>query len=512
MSAEEGIARAKEYFDAILEHIPAGVAILDGRDFRYAHINRYLADINGLSIAEHLGKTIAEVLPEAAQHIVPRLQRVLDTGQTAGSAEFGARLPGNPDEIRYFLDRFFPILGSDGKPRAVGAVVVDITERKRAEAANAAHASEARFRAMLEWAPDAMVLADRSGRILLVNTQTEKLFGYDREELIGQTVEKLIPDRFCPGHIDHRTSYVAAPHPRPMGAGKELFARRKDGREFPVEISLSPLAAHGETVVISAIRDVTERKKLEVARAQAEEDARRRFEELTHATRVSAMGELTASLAHEIRQPLTAILSNAQAAQRFLSAENPDLNELREILADIIKDNKRAGEVIQRVRALVGKAVPEKTEVLNLNQVISDVLPLMRSNALIKGVKIVTEFASYLPSVRGDRTQLQQVILNLLLNGTEAMKICPPGACTLVVRTARHGLESVIVSVQDCGTGVIEESLEQLFTAFYTTKVDGMGMGLSIARSIVELHDGHILASNNPDRGATFSFVLPVLD
>ena len=168
MGAIEEIFRdTKEYFDAILAHIPVGVAILDGPEFRYAHINQYLADINGQSIAEHLGQPLAQVLPDAAPHILPRLQRVLDTGQTAPSVEFGARLPGNPGELRYFLDRFFPILGSDGTPQAVGAIVIDITERRRAE--ERLKEEKTQVENMNQ------IMMDREGRILEMKLEVNEL-------------------------------------------------------------------------------------------------------------------------------------------------------------------------------------------------------------------------------------------------------------------------------------------------------------------------------------------------
>ena len=281
---------------------------------------------------------------------------------------------------------------------------------------------------------------------------------------------------------------------------------RKDGSTVDVSISVSAIRdEHGRIVASRSImRDISGRK-------QAEHEAQERLLQLAHASRVSTLGELTASIAHELKQPLTAILSNAQAAERFLSMEPPNLQELADILADIVKDDRRAGEVIRRLRTLLGNEPQVAIQVLNLNQVVAEVLPLMSSDAIIRRVTITTAFDPFLPSVTGDRIQLQQVVLNLLMNGVEAMAHCHPDDRTMVVRTARDTSKKVVLSVKDCGVGVTEENLEQLFTPFYSTKAGGMGMGLSIARSIVEVHRGRLWVTQNPDRGATFWLSLPAV-
>jgi two-component system sensor kinase FixL len=246
-----------------------------------------------------------------------------------------------------------------------------------------------------------------------------------------------------------------------------------------------------------------------LARKQGELEAQRLRQDLTHIGRVSAMGEFAASLAHELNQPLTAILSNAQAAQRFLAADVVDLEQMREILSDIVADDKRAGDVIRRLRVLLRKSDPEHAS-LDLNGVVGEVAGLVRSDAVLRNVAMSLELAPALPRVRGDRVQLQQVVLNLVLNGFEAMREPGAGERTLVIRTAREDAAAVRVEVQDSGVGVDEEDVDRMFQPLYTTKAEGLGMGLTIARTIVDAHGGRLGAANNAHGGATFHFTLPV--
>jgi signal transduction histidine kinase len=247
-----------------------------------------------------------------------------------------------------------------------------------------------------------------------------------------------------------------------------------------------------------------------LSRRQVELEAQRLRQEMAHIGRVSAMGELTASLAHELNQPLTAILNNAQVAQRFLAAEVVDVAEMREILNDIVADDKRAADVIRRLRLLLKKGDLEYVS-LDLNEVVTEVARLVASDAAIRNVPMRVEEAAGLPRVRGDRVQLQQVVLNLVLNGLDAMR--EPGTSdrkSLVIRTFKDSAAVVGVAVQDTGPGIAEKSVDHIFDALYTTKADGIGMGLAIARTIVEAHGGRLTAQNNDDGGATFQFTLPV--
>jgi C4-dicarboxylate-specific signal transduction histidine kinase len=243
----------------------------------------------------------------------------------------------------------------------------------------------------------------------------------------------------------------------------------------------------------------------------ASEALRELQKELAHANRLTAMGQLTASIAHEVNQPIAATVTNAQAGLHWLSAQAPDLEEVRNVLAHIVKDSHRAGEVIARIRCLIKKEAPRK-ERLEINGAIRDVIELTRGEAAKNRISVQTELADDLPPILGDRVQLQQVILNLVINAVEAMSSVDQGERVLRVATRQADSGGVLVAVQDSGPGVSPESLEHLFDAFYTNKPGGLGLGLSICRSIVEAHGGRLWASASVPRGAMFQFTVPVGD
>jgi len=230
--------------------------------------------------------------------------------------------------------------------------------------------------------------------------------------------------------------------------------------------------------------------------------------ELAHVTRVTTLGELSASIAHEVNQPLAAVVTNAEACVRWLDRGTPDLVEARGAAERIIKDGKRASEVIQRIRALSKKADPVKAR-LDVNNVINETIILVQREVFTHRVSLRTELAPGLPVVRGDRIQLQQVLINLVINGVEAMQPVTDRRRELVIRSRQHEAHQVLVTVKDCGVGFSTENAHKLFNAFFTTKSSGTGMGLSICRSIIEAHGGRLSASGNVGPGATFQFTLP---
>ena len=324
--------------------------------------------------------------------------------------------------------------------------------------------AEERFRIVVESAPYAVVLVNADGNVLLVNSQCEKFFGYQGEELVGRPVELLVPERFRSEHPLSRLGLLALPSARPMELGLHLFAGRKDGSEFPVEVGLTPIRTSTAVLFLCIIVDITARKQAEEARL-----------ELAHASRLSLVGELTASIAHEINQPLGAILSNADAAEMLLDSSPPDLGQVRDILGDIRKDDLRASEVIRSLRALLRKREMESLPV-DLNEVSSDVLLLARAESRRRGVRLEFAPADDLPLVRGDKVHLQQVLLNLFFNGMEAMADVPgEKRVTVDITINENGFAEVAVS--DTGPGILPARLPRLFDPFFSTKKEGMGRG-----------------------------------
>ena len=251
---------------------------------------------------------------------------------------------------------------------------------------------------------------------------------------------------------------------------------------------------------VGTVMDVTASKRAEEALRQAQA-------ELAHVTRVTTMGELTASIAHEVNQPLAAVIANANASLRWLAAATPNLDEAREALLRIVRDGKRASDVITRIRTLVQKTDPEKTR-LDINQTVQEVVLLMQNEAVRKGVALRIDLAADVPPVLGDRVQLQQVILNLVMNGIEAMNTVADRPREMVIRSSAQESDNVLLAVQDSGIGIDPRNLDKIFDTFYTTKPQGMGMGLAISRSIVENHGGKLWAVPNDGPGATFQFTL----
>lgn len=462
---------------------------MSGADKLCTFFNRGWLDFTGRMLEQELGNGWAEGVHR--EDFDRCLKIYTDSFDARRQFTMEYRLRRFDGEYRWVLDNGVPRSDPDGAFLGYIGTAIDITELKR---------SQENFRLAVEASPSAMVMVNQQGRIVMVNAQAEKMFGYAREELIGQSVEALVPDQYRIGHPAYRAEFFAAPQARPMGVGRELFGQRKNGSKVPVEIGLNPVHTPEGLFVMASIIDITERK-------QAERESAEQRNELAHLSRAAMLGELSGSLAHELNQPLAAILSNAQAAQRMLGRGTGNIDEFLEILKDIVEDDRRAGEVIKRLRALLRKDEAQH-RVLDINEVVREVLKLMRSDLLNRNVAVSTDLATGLPRVVGDRVQLQQVLLNLSINGCDAMD-GEPGDCRLTLRTAAAAGGEIEVSVVDRGRGIPPEHLERIFEPFVSTKAEGLGMGLTICRTIVAAHHGRLWAANNADRGARFCFTLP---
>jgi PAS domain S-box-containing protein len=354
---------------------------------------------------------------------------------------------------------------------------------------------------VLDAAPNAMIMVDSAGAISFANVPAGTVFGYSLGELIGRRIETLIPERFRDRHAGYRQGFISQPSSRAMGVGRDLFGRRKDGSEFPVEVGLSPIHTAEGLFVLASVIDITARK-------EAELEHQRQNLELARVGRVVVMGELAASLAHEVNNPIGAIVANASAGQRLIAAGKIETEELTELLGDIVADGRRAGEVIQGIRNMVRKGEARR-ELIQIGDIIHQLLRIVHADAIEREVKVTAEVDSDSSQVWGDPVQLLQVLLNLTINAFEAMTAVPSSARRLVIHTGRDGNGDILISMRDSGPGFPSGIAEELFEPFFSTKPEGTGMGLAIARSIIEAHGGTLTEENIDGGGACFTVSLP---
>ena len=391
--------------------------------------------------------------------------------------------------LKYIHSVSHAVLSPSGDLVEIVGTSTDVTDRRRAEYLT---------QQVFERSPDLVGILGRDYRFRRANPMYETFWGIAAEKVIGMHIRDVVGkemfDRLAKPNLDRCFSGEEASYAEWFNA--------PGGRKYWF-VTYSPLRLESERVeaVLIIARDLTERML-------ASEKLRDAQMQLAHANRVATVGELTASIAHEVNQPIGALVTNAHAALRMLSAEPPDLNQAHEALGDIIKDGRRVSDVIDRIRALV-KKTPAQTDLLDINETIMQTIALIRGEILRNGVSLETQLTKDLPSIRGDRVQLQQVIMNLVMNALESMGTEDEGARELQIVTGKDRDNQIFVIVRDSGPKLTSESLDRFFEAFYSTKSHGMGIGLSICRSIIEAHGGRIWAAANVPRGATLHITLP---
>ena len=493
--AIEALRHSEAQWKEVFEHNPVMYFMVDATG-TVLSVNTFGAAQLGYSVGELLGQSVLKVFPAEEQHAARSNVAICleNIGQTHSWEICKVRKDGsslwvreNAKAVRRLDNQLIVLIACE-----------DITERKQAE--NALRQSEM-------YLAEAQRLS-RTGSFgwrvasgeLIWSEETFRIFGYDKAP-----------------SINHAT-VLQRVHPDDRARVKQTIDRAsRDGRDFEHGYRLlmpdggvkhvhatahAVTDASGGVEFVGAVTDVTARKQAEIELHEAQTN-------LAHVARVTALGEMAASIAHEVNQPLAAVVTNAAACLRWLDREPANLTEARGTLQSIINDGNRAGEVIQRVRALVNKTTDRKA--LHINEVVNEVMSLVQHELLSHRVALRLELAPALPPVLADRIQLQQVILNLVVNGIEAMQPVQDRPRELVIRTRQDEARQVLVTVSDCGVGVAAENADRLFDAFFTTKSSGMGMGLSICRSIVDAHGGRLSASGNVGPGATFQFTLPLL-
>ena len=432
----------------------------------------------------------------------PAVKVAINRARESGDVAAEYRVIHKDGAVHWLRAKGRMFFDAKGQPERMVGFMIDVTDWWHAE--EALRASEARFRTFVDRATDAFFLHDEHLVVVDVNRQACETLGYTREELVG-----MHPRDFDAGLDEPAIARLAEQAAAGQRVTFETRHRRKDGTVFPVEIHTGTFKQAGQLFYLALARDISERKLAEETLREKDNALEMARTELARVSRLTTLGELTTSIVHEVSQPLSAMIASAAAGTGWLAHEPPDIAQARSALDSIVADGERAREVIARIRALTKRQLPRK-EWLDINHKILEVLALTKRELHSHDIVLRTQLDRALPRVAGDRVQLQQVLLNLIVNAIEAMNGVHDRPRELTIVSGQDGPNGLVVEVRDSGTGLDPERAERVFEAFYTTKAEGIGIGLSISRSIVEAHGGRLWASSNEPHGAVFRFSLPV--
>ncbi len=500
LQSEEALKESEERFRQLAENIQEVFWMSDPDKTRMIYVSPAYEKVWGVpreTLYERPRSFADAILPEDRERVLADLPK-----QALGTFNVEYRLRRPDGAVRWLWARAFPVRNERGEVYRIAGITEDVTDRKRAD--DALRSSEERTRRIIDAALDAVVTVSPSGAITGWNRQATLTYGWQEDEVLGRSLAHMLlaprdRERFERILVSLERSEDPPVPNRPV----EMAAIHRDGSEFPVEVAVSPFQV-GETISFGAfIRDVTQRRR-------AEEQARRHQAELAHASRLATTGEMASVIAHEINQPLSAIANYAQGCVRRIRAGSGSPADLLVAMEEVAAQAERAGEIIRRVRSFVRKEEPRWTAA-DINEIVRDVADLAAAEATQWSVTMRLDLSVDLPRVHADVIQIEQVLLNLVRNALEAMSELDPARREVVIRTAMASAEVVEVHVHDTGRGVAEEDRERIFDSFFTTKPKGMGLGLSISRSIVSAHGGRLWSVPNEGPGMSFRFTLPTV-
>jgi PAS domain S-box-containing protein len=507
VGSSSDIQELKSERDSLVDRERRLLAIIDGSpnpiflkdpDGRFLLVNREFERITGVSRDQIIDKTEDDLskLREAGA-LRTNDREVPESGEVL-LEELAATDIGR----RWGAVQKFPIVDGDGRIYATAHITTDVTARKRAE--EHLRLAEDRTRLILDSSLDAVITIDARDTITGWSKSAEDIFGWSCEEAVGKRiVDTIIPMQYRDAHLRGCEHFLATGEGPILNRRVEITALHRAGHEFPVELTVTAIRLESWHFT-AFVRDLTDKRRVEEALREARE-------ELTRVTRLTAMGELSASIAHEINQPLTAIAANSDTCLHWLSTEEPDLAKARAAAQRLAKDARRASEIIARIKALMNKTPVEKAP-LDIIDAIRDVMKLTQGEFHKHRITTLADLHESVPPINGDRVQLEQVILNLVLNSIESMMLVEDRPRTLSIKSRVLDDRMVEISFHDTGVGLDSTAVDRLFDAFFTTKHNGTGMGLAICRSIIEAHDGQISATPGAPFGAVFQFSLPIAD